>query len=224
MKKRIVLTLLVFAIAIQPVLTLARNQQQCAYFTNYNTETQRFDEFPSFEDPQGCYTIRELGTTFFFDGLLGFVPRLIDDEQSPFDGAVTFPLVSNIFQLLTTGTQYIVDPIFNWLSDFIPFWTYGSGNVTDYYVDNYTGWVHYEDYAISGNLFDNVWILENNPNWDESYWLPSYTRYIIYIEVDDIGGTGQYRYLYRSWLGDNLSRNRLSEEDLQEIFADLEEN
>jgi hypothetical protein len=72
-----------------------------------------FDYDINGDDPledDNVYTPLEIGYAMVMDGLLGLIPRNVDDK-------LVFPLFKNIVSLAVLGGEYVFDPLFDWFNN-----------------------------------------------------------------------------------------------------------
>ena len=110
---RIKIIAFVFLMMAFPVVLAFMDGDVCDDSFVVDDGVYRYD--PAVDD--ACLTPFDLGVLSISEGLFSFIPREVE-------GRLSFPLFTNMVDILGSTGSVFLDPVFSFASGFIPFWTY----------------------------------------------------------------------------------------------------
>ena len=172
---------------------------------------QRVDGYVIFElspsTSENEYGPLDVGILVFREGVLGIIPR-----NTP-SGRIQFPLFHNLISLATQSTSMIIDPIFSFVSQYVPFWNYQPSESQHHMDIDYTQFGQWDTYLNRGGL-GQTWRITQDP-YLASWWHPNH--YIVYIVEEDL----YFSAIYVFGKPTVVNSQPLSKELIEQFLEDL---
>ena len=195
----------IIVLSLIPVFEIMANPDKSFITFQHIDGYVEFDLHPESNHDQ--YTPLDVGILVFSEGLLGIIPR------TNARGQLEFPLFHNLISLASESTSLIIDPIFTFLSDYVPFWNYQPKDTPVHFTYDYTQHGEWNVYENRGGL-DQTWLITNDP-YLKSWWHPNH--YIIYVVEENL----YYKGIYLFGFPTVMNNQPFDQDTLEQLLEDL---